>query len=95
MSVTDPSEPRVVASVTVSPPPVKLLLLASRSWTVIVLEDDPSAVIEPGAALMRDVDRSAGPGTKLTAALSVRAAALTVPVIVAVPVVMVEVSVAV
>ena len=51
--------------------------------------------MEPGAALMVDVVRSAGPGTKATAAMSVMAAALTVPVIVAVPVLVADVSVAV
>lgn len=94
LSVTDPREPRVVAKVTVSPPEVRLLLLASLNRTVIVLVDEPSAVIEPGAALIVDVVRSAGPGTKSTVALSVIAAALTVPVIVAVPVEVEEVSVA-
>ena len=60
-----------------------------------VLVDEASAVIEPGAALINEVVRSAGPGTKLTVALSVIATALTVPVMVAVPVEVAEVSVAV
>ena len=93
LSVTDPSEPRVVKSATVSPPEVRSLPLASLSWAVIVEVLTPSAVIEVGAALIVEVVRSAGPGTKLTVALSVMATALTVPV--AVPTVVIEVSVAV
>ena len=57
--------------------------------------DDPSAVIEVGAALIREVVASAAPGVKMTIALSVIAAALTVPVTVADPVVVAEVNVAV
>ena len=57
--------------------------------------DEPSAVMELGAALINEVLASAGPGTKFTVAVSVMAAAFTVPVMVAVPVVVDEVIVAV
>ena len=93
--VTEPNDPSVVASATVSPPEVRLLLLASTSWTVIVEVEAPSAVIDVGAALIREFEAFAGPGMKSTVALSVIAAALTVPVTVAVPAVVDEVSVAV
>ena len=95
MSVTEPSEPRVVASVTVSPPVFRLLLLASRNCTVIVEVEEPSAMMEVGAALMSEAAGSAAPGPKFTVAVSVMAAAFTVPVMVAVPVVVAEVRVAV
>ena len=55
----------------------------------------PSAVIEAGVAVIRDVVASATPGVRVTVALSVIAVAFTVPVIVAVPAVVVEVSVVV
>ena len=95
MSVTELSEPNVVAKATVSPPVVRLLLLASRNCTVIVDVEEPSAVMEIGAALINELVASAVPGTKLTAALSMMAAALTVPDTMAVPVEGDEVSVAV
>ncbi len=92
--MTAPKVPRSVASVTVSPPEVRLLLLMSRNCTVMVEVDTPSAVIEAGATVIKDVVASATPGVRVTVALSVIAAAFTVPVTVAVPVV-VDVSVAV
>ena len=55
----------------------------------------PSAIIEVGTAVMSDVVASAAPGINVTVAVSVIATALTEPVIVAVPVVVAEVSVAV
>ena len=95
MSVTVPTLPKVVASVTVSPPVVRLFALLSFSCTVMVEVDTPSAVIEEGAAVIRDVVASARLGVRVTVVLSVIAVAFTVPVIVAVPAVVVEVSVAV
>ncbi len=71
------------------------MLLMSRNCTVMVEVDTPSAVIEEGAAVIRDVVASATPGVNVTVALSVIPAAFTVPVIVAVPAVVVEVKVAV
>jgi hypothetical protein len=62
---------------------------------VIVEVDDPSATIGVDAAVIRDVVASAAPGVNATVAVSVIATALTVPVIVAVPAVVPEVSVAV
>ena len=94
MSVTEPKLPKSVASVTVSPPLSRLLLVASFSCTVIVDVVTPSAIIEVGVAVINDVAPSAGPGISVIVALSVMLPAFTVPVIVAVPVV-VEVSVAV
>ncbi len=69
--------------------------LASLSWTVMVEVDVPSAVIEIGAAVMVEVAAEGGPVVKLTVASSAMAAAFTVPVTVAVPSVVEEVSVAV
>ncbi len=71
------------------------MLLASLSCTVIVEVVTPSAVIEVGDAVMVDVAAAAGPGVNVTVALSVMADELTVPVTVAVPVVVAEVNVAV
>ncbi len=95
MSVTAPTLPRFVASVTVSPPVVRLFALVSFSCTVMVEVDTPLAVIEEGAAVIREVVASATPGVNVTVALSVIAVAFTVPVIVPVPVIVVEVKVAV
>ena len=94
MSVTELKLPKSVANVTVSPPLSRLLLFASFSWTLIVEVVAPSAIIEVGAEVISDGVGSAAPGVNVTVALSVIAAAFTVPVIVAVPVV-VEISVAV
>lgn len=55
----------------------------------------PSAVIDVGEAVIKEVAGSAPPEIKLTVALSVIAAAFTVPVTIAVPVVTAEVRVAV
>ncbi len=93
LSVTAPKVPKSVASVTVSPPLSRLFPLMSFSCTVIVEVDTPSATIDAGAAVIRDVVASATLGVKVTVALSVIATAFTVPVTVAVPVV-VEVSIA-
>ncbi len=95
MSVTEPMVPKSVASASVSPPLIRLLLLASFSCTLIVEVVTPSATIEVGAAVISDVVASAAPGINVTVAVSVMATAFTVPVIVAVPVVVAEVSVAV
>ena len=92
--MTAPTLPKSVTSVTVSPPVVRLLLLMSFSCTVRVEVDMPSAAIEVGAAVIKDVVASATPGVRVTVAVSVIVAALTVPVIVADPAVVVEVSVA-
>ncbi len=95
LSDIPPRPPSVVAKATVSPPIVRLLPLTSRSWTVIVEVEDPSAVMDVGEALINEVPASAVPGTKLTTALSMIAAALTVPVMMAVPADVDEVRVAV
>ena len=71
------------------------MLLESFSCTVIVEDVTPSAIIEAGAPLIRDVAPSAAPGVMVTVALSVIPPEFTVPVIVAVPAVVDEVSVAV
>ncbi len=71
------------------------MLLASLSCTVIVEVVTPSATIEVGAAVISDLVGSAGPGVNVTVAVSVIPTAFNVPVIVAVPVVIPEVSVAV
>ncbi len=61
LSVTEESEPLVVKSATVPPEPVRLLLSASLSWTVMVEVELPLAVIEPGAALIVEVAVEAAP----------------------------------
>ena len=95
LSVTEPKLPESVASVTVSPPLMRSLLLVSFSWTVIVDVATPSATIEVGAAVISDVVASAAPAVNVTVSVSVIAAAFTVPVIVAGPAVVPAVSVAV
>ena len=92
--MTAPKVPKSVASVIVSPPVVRLLPLLSLSCTVMVEVDMPSATIESGAAVISDVVESASPGVRVTVAISVIAVVFTVPVIVAVLLV-IEVSVAV
>ena len=94
LSVTEPKLPRSVASVTVSPPLVRLLLLPSFSCTVTVEVDAPSATIEAGTAVISDVVASGGT-VNTTVALSVIPTEFTVPVMVAVPAVTDEVNVAV
>ena len=93
--MTAPTLPKVVASVTVSPPIVRLFPLLSFSCTVIVEVDTPSAIIEAGAAVIRDVLASAPLGVKVTVAIFVIGVAFIVPKMVAVLAVVVEVSVAV
>ena len=95
MSVTAPTLPSVVATTTVAPPEVRLLLLASLSWTVMVEVVAPSAVIVVGEAVINEFPVVAAPGVKVTVALSVIDAAFRVPVTVAVPVVVADVNVAV
>ena len=71
LSVTVPlSEPKLVATVTVSPPEVRLLPLASLSWTVMVLVLEPTAMIEVGAAVIVDWVASAGPRGDSSAPMS-------------------------
>jgi hypothetical protein len=62
---------------------------------VIVEVVTPSATIDVGAAVISDVVASAVPGINATVSVSVIATAFSVPVIVAVPVVVAEVRVAV
>ncbi len=69
LSVTEEREPLVVESATVPPEPVRLLPSASLSWTVIVEVELPSAVIEPGAALIVEVAVEAAPALTVIAAL--------------------------
>ncbi len=70
-------------------------MVMSFSCTVMVEVDTPSAVMEAGVAVISDVVASTTPGVKVTVASSEIAAAFTLPVIVADPAVVVEVSVAV
>ncbi len=70
MSVTALNVPRVVPSVTVSPPLVRLLPLASLSSTVIVDVDVPSAAIEVGEAVINEVAGKACAAVTLKATLS-------------------------
>ena len=95
LSVTAESVPRVVDKATVPPLTVRLLPLASFSWTWMAIGEAPSAVAEAGVALMTDVDSEAAPATKATVAVDVIGPPFSVPVIVAVPTDADEVNVAV
>ena len=93
--MTDERLPAVVARTTVAPPLVRLVPAASLSCTVMVEVLLPSAVIELGDAEIVEVAGEATPAVKVTVALLVMAAPFRVPVIVAVPGVVEDVSVAV
>ena len=98
LSVTPPREPAVVETATAAPPVVSGVPDASRNSTVIVEVLDPLAGIEVGDAVIWDVAPDGGPGpkvVKVTVALSSIASSLTSPVIVAVPGVDEDVSVAI
>ena len=93
--MTAESDPSDVLSATVPPLLVRLLPFASLSCTVIVVVLVPLAVMEEAAAVIVEVTVEAGPGTKFTVSLSVIGLPFSVPVMVAVPVVVEDVSVAV
>ena len=95
LSVTAPSEPAVVESVTAPPLVARSLPPASFNCRVTVDVLAPSATIEPGLAVMVDVAVEAPPPTKETAVLFARAEPLSAPVIVAVPTLVEETRVAV
>ena len=98
LSLTPLREPAVVDRATAAPPVVSGVPDASRNSTVIVDVLDPSAGIEVGEEVIWDVAPDGGPGpkvVKVTVALSSIASLLTSPVIVAVPGVDGDVSVAV
>ncbi len=94
MSVTGPSEPRVVDSATVSPPLFRLTPLASLSCTVIADVLVPLATMDVGLAVIVEVAAEGCLAWKVTVALSVIGWLFTVPVMVAVPAVAEDVSVA-
>jgi hypothetical protein len=87
--------PSVLLKTIVAPPAVKLFPFASFNCTVIVEVLVPFAVMDEGEAEINEVVALPAPGTKLTVSLSVIVSPPTVPVIVDVPVVVEEVSVAV
>ena len=93
--VTAESDPSVVLSATVPPLAVRLLPFASLSCTVIVVELEPLAVRVDAAAVMVEVTVEAGPGTKFTVSLSVIGLPFNNPLMVAVPVAVDDVNVAV
>ena len=96
LSVTPLRVPRVVETATVAPPLVRLLPPASFSWTVIVEVLEPLATIEVGDALSVDwLADGEVLATKSTVAVLVKVEPLTVPLTVAVPALVLEVSVAV
>ena len=95
LSVILPMEPDVVVNVTVAPPVVRLFPFASLSCTVMVDVVMPSAVMEEGEAVINEVVVLAAPGAKITISLSAIDVPLIFPVIVAVPAIVDEVSVAV
>jgi hypothetical protein len=94
LSVTALKLPRLVARATAAPPVVRLFPLASLSCTVIVAVLLPLATIDVGNAAMVEVVAEAAPAVKLTVAELEIAVPFKVPVIVAVPVVVLEVRVA-
>jgi len=69
--VTAPSVPRVVASATVPPEPVRLLSAASFRRTVIAEVELPFAAIEPGLAEIVELDSDAVPAFTVSVAVSV------------------------
>jgi hypothetical protein len=83
------------ASVTVPPLEVKLLPEASFSCTVIVVVEVPLATIEFEAAEIVEVAKLAGPAMKFTVSVSVISEPLSLPVMVEVSVVELDVKVAV
>ncbi len=95
LSVTEPSVPDVVERATVSPPLVRLFPFTSFNCKVIVDVLIPFAVIEAGDAVINEVAVEAAPTVNVTVALSVMELPFNVPVIVAVPVTVDEVNVAV
>jgi hypothetical protein len=96
-SETEPSEPPVVESATVSPPATRLVPEASFSWTVIVEVELPSAWIEVGLTEMVEVAPEAGPAAavKVTEATLTIAPLLTVALTMPLPTLAGAVSVAV
>ena len=94
MSVTVVIVPSVVDKMTVAPPVVRLLPLASFAWIVIREVLTPSAVMDVGDAVMVVAAVLAEPDTKLTVALSVIAVLFNVAVMVAIATVVPDVSVA-
>jgi hypothetical protein len=96
LSVSGPIVPVVVESWTSAPPVVSGVPAASRSSTVIVEVLEPFAGIDVGAAVIWEVAPDGGPGpVNVTVAVSVIALPLTVPLTVAVPGTVEDVSVAV
>jgi hypothetical protein len=95
LSVTLPTDPDVVLSITVPPLEVRLLLFASLACTVSVKVLTPSAAIVAGLALMTVFAALTGPGTKATQVGTPIATPLMVPVIYAEPTVVEEVKIAV
>jgi len=94
LSLTELNDPAVVERFTASPPVVRLLLNWSLSCTVIADVLDPSAAITLGWAVIVEVAPEGGPAWKVTVASSVIGWLFTVPVMVAVPAVAEDVSVA-
>jgi len=95
LSVMLPIEPADVVSVIVAPPIVRLFPLMSFTCTVMIEVLVPLATIEEGDAVICVVAVLAAPGVKDTISLSVIADPFICPVMVAVPAVVDDVSVAV
>ena len=95
MSVVLETVPAEVAMTTVPPLTVRLLLLVSLSWTVMVEVDAPSAVIVVGSAAMSEVLGLAVPVPNVTVAVAPAGGPFTVKLMVAVLAEVAEVSVAV
>lgn len=87
--------PSVVDSEILSPPVVRRFPFASFNWTVIVDVEVPSAAMDVTDAVITDVAPLAGPGTNVTVASSDIGEPSRVPLIVATPVDVGAVSVAV
>jgi hypothetical protein len=95
LSVTAPIDPLDAANVTVPPLEVKLLPEASFSCTVIVVVEVPLATIEFDAAEIVEVATLAEPVTKFTVSVSVISEPLSLPVMVEVSAIELDVKVAV
>ena len=95
LSTTAVNDPVVVDNSTVAPPAVTAFPLASTNCTVTDDVLTPSATMLTGTALIEEVAGSGSPSLKTTVAFSPIAVRFSVPVIVAVPAVVEDKSVAV
>jgi hypothetical protein len=90
-----PIDPFEAASVTTPPLAVRSLPDASFNWIVIVVVEVPLATIELEAAEIVEVAKLAGPAMKVTVSVSVISELFSLPVMVEVSTIELDVNVAV